>query len=81
MGVVIMMNGGPGTVWGPRAFAAFEEYAQKRAGSSPPLFEPAAWAQAPVASPASPAARAVRTGSVRETSRADGCPTRVLFLS
>jgi len=27
MGVVIMMNGGPGTVWGPRAFAAFEEYA------------------------------------------------------
>jgi len=36
MGVVIMMNGGPGTVWGPRAFAAFEEYA----GSGPP--EPAA---------------------------------------
>jgi AhpD family alkylhydroperoxidase len=31
MGVVIMMNGGPGTVWGPRAFAAFEEYA----GSGP----------------------------------------------
>ena len=31
MGVVIMMNGGPGTVWGPRAFAAFEEYA----GSEP----------------------------------------------
>ncbi|MGD0983922.1 MAG: carboxymuconolactone decarboxylase family protein [Acidimicrobiales bacterium] len=27
MGVVIMMNGGPGTVWGPRAFAAFEEWA------------------------------------------------------
>jgi AhpD family alkylhydroperoxidase len=27
MGVVIMMNGGPGTVWGPRAFAAFQEYA------------------------------------------------------
>ncbi|MHB8244491.1 MAG: carboxymuconolactone decarboxylase family protein [Acidimicrobiales bacterium] len=25
MGVVIMMNGGPGTVWGPRAFAAFEQ--------------------------------------------------------
>ncbi len=25
MGVVIMMNGGPGTVWGPRAFAAYEE--------------------------------------------------------
>ena len=27
MGVVIEMNGGPGTVWGPRAFAAFGEYA------------------------------------------------------
>jgi AhpD family alkylhydroperoxidase len=25
MGVAIMMNGGPGTVWGPRAFAAFRE--------------------------------------------------------
>lgn len=25
MGVVILMNGGPGTVWGPRAFAAFEQ--------------------------------------------------------
>jgi hypothetical protein len=21
------MNGGPGTVWGPRAYAAFEEFA------------------------------------------------------
>jgi len=27
IGVAILMNGGPGTVWGPRAFAAFEEYA------------------------------------------------------
>jgi AhpD family alkylhydroperoxidase len=26
MGVVIMMNGGPGTVWGPRGLAAFQEY-------------------------------------------------------
>lgn len=26
LGVAIMMNGGPGTVWGPRAFAAYEEY-------------------------------------------------------
>lgn len=25
MGVVIMMNGGPGTIWGPRGFAAFDE--------------------------------------------------------
>jgi AhpD family alkylhydroperoxidase len=26
MGVVILMNGGPGTMWGPRALAAFREY-------------------------------------------------------
>lgn len=26
MGVVIAMNGGPGTVWGARAFAAFKEF-------------------------------------------------------
>ena len=26
LGVAIMMNGGPGTVWAPRAFAAFREY-------------------------------------------------------
>ena len=26
MGVVVMMNGGPGTVWGPRAFAAYQEF-------------------------------------------------------
>jgi AhpD family alkylhydroperoxidase len=25
MGVVILMNGGPGTVWGPRALRAFDE--------------------------------------------------------
>jgi AhpD family alkylhydroperoxidase len=28
MGVVIMMNGGPGTVWGPRALAAYREFAE-----------------------------------------------------
>ena len=27
MGVVILMNGGPGTVWGPRALEAFQEFA------------------------------------------------------
>jgi AhpD family alkylhydroperoxidase len=27
MGVAILMNGGPGTVWGPRALAAFDEFA------------------------------------------------------
>jgi AhpD family alkylhydroperoxidase len=27
MGVAILMNGGPGTVWGPRALAAFREFA------------------------------------------------------
>jgi AhpD family alkylhydroperoxidase len=27
IGVAILMNGGPGTVWGPRALAAFREFA------------------------------------------------------
>ncbi len=27
IGVTILMNGGPGTVWGPRALAAFHEFA------------------------------------------------------
>jgi AhpD family alkylhydroperoxidase len=27
MGVVILMNGGPGTVWAPRALAAYREFA------------------------------------------------------
>lgn len=26
IGVAILMNGGPGTVWGPRAYAAFIEF-------------------------------------------------------
>jgi len=29
LGVAIMMNGGPGTLHAPRAFAAFEEFAAK----------------------------------------------------
>jgi AhpD family alkylhydroperoxidase len=29
MGVVVLMNGGPGTVWGPRALAAYREFAVK----------------------------------------------------
>jgi AhpD family alkylhydroperoxidase len=28
LGVAITMNGGPGTVYGPRAFAAFQEFAE-----------------------------------------------------
>jgi AhpD family alkylhydroperoxidase len=33
LGVAVMMNGGPGTVWAPRAFAAFREVmAQEPAG-------------------------------------------------
>lgn len=28
IGVAIVMNGGPGTVWGPRALAAYHEYAE-----------------------------------------------------
>ena len=35
MGVVILMNGGPGTVWGPRALAAFEEFAAGVAPDGP----------------------------------------------
>jgi AhpD family alkylhydroperoxidase len=31
MGVAILMNGGPGTVWGPRALAAFRECAEGEA--------------------------------------------------
>ncbi len=31
MGVAILMNGGPGTVWGPRALTAFEEFAAEAA--------------------------------------------------
>jgi AhpD family alkylhydroperoxidase len=30
LGVAILMNGGPGTVWGPRAFAAFGEFAAEQ---------------------------------------------------
>lgn len=29
LGVAIMMNGGPGTVWAPRAYDAFREFAEK----------------------------------------------------
>lgn len=27
LGVAILMNGGPGTVWGPRAYTAFQQFA------------------------------------------------------
>lgn len=33
-GVAIMMNGGPGTVWGPRALHAFDEALADRAAKS-----------------------------------------------
>jgi AhpD family alkylhydroperoxidase len=33
IGVAIMMNGGPGTVWGPRALAAFAEFAAATASA------------------------------------------------
>jgi AhpD family alkylhydroperoxidase len=35
MGVTILMNGGPGTVWGPRAYAAFAEFAEDAHGDGP----------------------------------------------
>ena len=42
VGVAIMMNGGPGTVWGPRALAAFHEFAE-----APEADRPAAWPSLP----------------------------------
>ncbi|MDX6655614.1 MAG: hypothetical protein QOH62_407 [Solirubrobacteraceae bacterium] len=30
MGVAVLMNGGPGTVWGPRALAAYREFADRQ---------------------------------------------------
>jgi AhpD family alkylhydroperoxidase len=30
LGVAILMNGGPGTVWAPRAYAAFQEYSAEK---------------------------------------------------
>jgi AhpD family alkylhydroperoxidase len=33
MGVVILMNGGPGTVWGARALAAYRERAERATAS------------------------------------------------
>lgn len=32
IGVTVLMNGGPGTVYGPRAFEAFREYYAERGG-------------------------------------------------
>ena len=38
LGVAILMNGGPGTVWAPRAYAAFQEFAADlAAGGYPPV--------------------------------------------
>lgn len=32
LGVAILMNGGPGTVWGPRAYDAFAKFADENPG-------------------------------------------------
>ena len=32
LGVTVLMNGGPATVWGPRAYSAFEEWASAAPG-------------------------------------------------
>jgi AhpD family alkylhydroperoxidase len=42
IGVTISMNGGPGTVWGPRALAAYHEFADPNASSrtAPDPFAP-----------------------------------------
>lgn len=34
MGVVVLMNGGPETVWGARALAAYRELAERQAVST-----------------------------------------------
>lgn len=36
IGVAILMNGGPGTVFGPRALAAFDEFAAAATGDGAP---------------------------------------------
>lgn len=36
IGVAIVMNGGPGTVWGPRALRAFDEATTDIMGTPPP---------------------------------------------
>ena len=36
IGVTFLMNGGPATVYGARAFAAFGEFYDQRAGGNPP---------------------------------------------
>ena len=33
LGVAVMMDGGPGTVWGPRAWEAFQEFAHPEPAS------------------------------------------------
>ena len=67
MGVVIMMNGGPGTVWGPRAFAAFEDGKRTRwAGCC--LRPPRPELRHRLGARLHASLEAVRTDSVRETS-------------
>jgi AhpD family alkylhydroperoxidase len=51
IGVTVLMHGGPATVYGPRAFAAFQEFAAARGGD--PL--PAPTAPAPASTPTSAA--------------------------
>ena len=36
LGVAILMDGGPGTVYGPRALAAFQEFAPSAGPAAPP---------------------------------------------
>ncbi len=36
IGVAILMNGGPGMVWGPRALAAFDQVVAETASSGSP---------------------------------------------
>lgn len=46
IGVAILMNGGPATVWGPRALAAFHEFAGDQEAAPPAGGAPGAGATA-----------------------------------
>ena len=61
IGVTILMNGGPGTVWGPRALEAFQEYSATEAARAPAATEAPTAPEAPPATAAPGAAPPARS--------------------
>ena len=55
IGVAILMNGGPGTVYGPRALAAFHEFAEPASTPTPTPTSASTPAAATPTAPATPA--------------------------